>query len=202
MYTGFAVSVPPATEPLTLATVKQHLRVDSTADDTLIPLYITAARQWAERYQGRAYVQQTLVWTLGRQPGPLSDGGDEQINSLPAAWPFINLSTTSTLANLKRGIELPRAPVQSVSSVLVRDANFTDTTLDPVGGPNGAGPNYRLDTDLEPGRLRIDWNQVALEFPAIAWPLEHIKTTFIAGYAAGAVADDPAGSPDADRARL
>ena len=39
---------PPASEPLTVAQAKSHLRVDHTDDDTLITGYIEASRQYVE----------------------------------------------------------------------------------------------------------------------------------------------------------
>ena len=61
---------PPAAEPLTLAEAKAHLKVDSTADDTLIASLITAARARAEWHTGRAFVTQS--WTLWLDAWPQS----------------------------------------------------------------------------------------------------------------------------------
>lgn len=52
----------PASEPVTLAEAKLHLRVDSTADDALITSLIVAARESAEHATGRAFLPQT--WEL------------------------------------------------------------------------------------------------------------------------------------------
>lgn len=52
----------PATEPVTLAEAKSHLRVDITEDDTYIGTLITAARNIAETWTARALVTQT--WEL------------------------------------------------------------------------------------------------------------------------------------------
>lgn len=49
------------TEPLTLETVKKHLRVSIDDDDTLIQALITTAREQCEHLTGRAIVRQTLV---------------------------------------------------------------------------------------------------------------------------------------------
>jgi len=49
-------------EPVSVAQVKTHLRVDSTADDALLGLYITAARQAAEDITKRALVN--TKWEL------------------------------------------------------------------------------------------------------------------------------------------
>jgi uncharacterized phiE125 gp8 family phage protein len=56
------LTTPPATEPLTLAEAKLHLKVDTTDDDTLITCLIAAARARAEWHTGRAFITQT--WTL------------------------------------------------------------------------------------------------------------------------------------------
>lgn len=61
----------PAIEPLTLADAKAHLRVDIVDDDALITSLITAARQWCEAFQGRAYVTQT--WQLWLDSWPEGD---------------------------------------------------------------------------------------------------------------------------------
>lgn len=49
----------PAVEPVTLEVAKNHLRVDTSADDTLISSLITAARDLAERETRRAFITQT-----------------------------------------------------------------------------------------------------------------------------------------------
>ena len=52
-------TVAPTTEPVTLAYAKLHLRVDITDDDTLITNLIKAAREYAETYCARSFVQHT-----------------------------------------------------------------------------------------------------------------------------------------------
>lgn len=49
-------------EPLTLQEVKDHLRVDASADDTLITALIQSAREGAEAHTNRALIEQT--WEL------------------------------------------------------------------------------------------------------------------------------------------
>ncbi len=62
------VVTPPPVEPVTLDEAKLHCRIDVTADDDLIEALIQTARQYCEGYQGRAYVEQTLEYTLSRWP--------------------------------------------------------------------------------------------------------------------------------------
>jgi uncharacterized phiE125 gp8 family phage protein len=52
----------PAVEPVDLAEVKSHLRIESADEDTLLEGLIKAAREYCEGYQNRAYITQT--WEL------------------------------------------------------------------------------------------------------------------------------------------
>jgi uncharacterized phiE125 gp8 family phage protein len=54
----------PATEPLTLAEAKLHLRVDATDEDTMITSLISVARHECENRTGRALITQTWEVTL------------------------------------------------------------------------------------------------------------------------------------------
>lgn len=58
----------PVTEPVETAAVKDWLRVVDARDDTLIEALIAAARQSAEDFQNRAYLQQTWQLTLDAFP--------------------------------------------------------------------------------------------------------------------------------------
>lgn len=59
MTQGLVLVTPPAIEPLTLAEAKDHLRVDSTDEDSLIEPLITAARIYAETFTRRAFITRT-----------------------------------------------------------------------------------------------------------------------------------------------
>lgn len=56
------LTVPPATEPLTLSEAKLHLRVDHDLEDTLIEALIVTAREEAEFRTGQRLITQT--WTV------------------------------------------------------------------------------------------------------------------------------------------
>jgi uncharacterized phiE125 gp8 family phage protein len=59
---------PPVAEPLTLAEVKSHLRLDGTVEDTLLTGLIAAARQYLEATAGLAIITQTLRFYLDDWP--------------------------------------------------------------------------------------------------------------------------------------
>lgn len=58
------VSVQPAIEPVSLDEMKLHLRVDHSEEDSLIAALITAAREQAEAFTNRAFIEQTLILRL------------------------------------------------------------------------------------------------------------------------------------------
>ena len=58
----------PATEPVSSAEAKLHLKVDGATDDNLIAALISAARILCEALQGRAYITQTWELTLDAFP--------------------------------------------------------------------------------------------------------------------------------------
>lgn len=69
----------PSVEPITLTEAKLHLRVDVADDDAFILSLITAARQWCEGFQCRAYITQT--WQLWLDNWP--EGGEIRIPKPP-----------------------------------------------------------------------------------------------------------------------
>jgi uncharacterized phiE125 gp8 family phage protein len=59
---SWAMTVPPATEPVTLTEAKQHARISQTNDDAVITTFITVAREQAEEHMRRGILTQT--WQL------------------------------------------------------------------------------------------------------------------------------------------
>lgn len=97
---SLALVTTPSVEPVTLAEVKQHLRVDTTDEDTLIATLITAAVDYVSGrngYTGRVLVQQT--W-------------DYYLDAFPSG-----------------AIEIPLPPVQSVTSITYKDRDGASQTL-------------------------------------------------------------------------
>ncbi|MBC7860292.1 MAG: phage head-tail connector protein [Burkholderiaceae bacterium] len=63
---GLKLITGPASEPITTAEAKAHLRVDGADDDAYIGALIAAARQGAEHITGRALMPQTWEATFER----------------------------------------------------------------------------------------------------------------------------------------
>ncbi len=62
------VVVKPPVEPVTVAELKAQCRIDVDDEDTLLDIYISAAREWAEKFCQRAIVEQTVEWALDAWP--------------------------------------------------------------------------------------------------------------------------------------
>lgn len=143
----------PAAEPVSLAEAKAHCRVTSPDEDGLIGGYLMAARVHAEGYTRRAFVTQS--WDL----------------ALDGCWPR-QVSAGSGRSCYR--IELPKAPVQSVTSIKYTDMAGALQTL--------AADQYRV------ARINQERAEAYVE-PAygIAWPgvrqqSETIVVRFVCGY--------------------
>ena len=76
---GLRLTSPPAIEPVSLEEIKLHLRLDSgITEDALLSSLITAARQYCEGFQRRAYITQTWQMWLDRFPA---------IDNIYLPWP-------------------------------------------------------------------------------------------------------------------
>lgn len=154
---------PPATEPVTLDEAKQHLRVDTDADDNLISALITVARQSAEAKTGRALMPQT--WKL----------------SLSAFPQYCNPHHYSSLRNgMSRRIKLPRPPFAGIVSVAYVDRAGVAQTLD-----NAA---YVIGRENMAATLRPAYNTV---WPTTRDDDNVVNVTFSAGYASAAEVPEP-----------
>ena len=97
---GWVVQAEPAAEPITTAEAKVHLRLETTADDSLVAALVKAARIYVERATNRCLYTQTL---------------DLYLDEFPA-------SDSSC-------IWLPRGPVQSITSVVYQNTSDVATTV-------------------------------------------------------------------------
>jgi uncharacterized phiE125 gp8 family phage protein len=98
----FKVITPIATEPVTLADARLHLRIDAgdTSEDDLITALTITAREVAEHYTGRALAPQTLEAALDAFP------------------------------SCRGEIELPMPPVTAITSIKYTDQGGIEQTMD------------------------------------------------------------------------
>ena len=117
----------PASEPVTLTVVKAFLRVDGSAEDTLITSLAKAAREHGEDLSRRAFITQTWDMTIN-------------------AWPIFATHVRDGVTSLNRAscrLQIYRPPLQSITSVKYLDlSNIEHTWTD-----------YVVDTRNEPGEI-------------------------------------------------
>ena len=163
MNSTLSVVTAPATEPVSLADAKKHLRLDQDYDDTLVQGLIVAARTIIEQWTARCLINQTLLWTMSQS---VPSGA---LPLLP--MPLLVLPIILTAPQVvNKPLELPRSPVSAVNSVVWTDTGGDTYTL-------VAGTDYVTDLALQPARVRLTW----LTVPRF---LENIQVQFVAGYGA------------------
>lgn len=157
---GLTLVTAPASEPVSLAEAKAHLRIDAADDDSLITALITAAREAAEAHTRRALVTQS--WRLS-------------LDGFPAAaqpW-WDGVRRTANVAADGSVIELPRPPLVSVTSVTVYDDDDSATIA--------AASSYYVDSDREPGRVVL---RSGGTWPVVGRVAGGVEVLFVAGYGA------------------
>lgn len=166
---GSILVTPPAAEPIALADAKLHLRVTTSSEDSLITSYIKAARVLCENYSQKAFVTQT--WKLFLDGWPRSSKRDTW-------WDGVREGSINDLFLVKRDLELPRAPLVSVTHIKVYDAAEVATTLD--------SDTYGVDSSSNPGRIYLQSGQT---WPTVGRPSNGIEIQYVAGY--GSASDVP-----------
>lgn len=152
---GITVVAPPVLEPLQVDRVRNHLRLTQTADDTEIrDVWIPAARRLVEADLGICLITQTIGVGLTRFPGVV---------------PFDELHPEEVGHSVS--VDLPVAPVQSVSSITYYDFDDNLQTLDPS--------IYELDSTRPVATVRPVFNAV--------WPMVYPRQVaatinVVAGY--------------------
>lgn len=162
---GLTLVTPPAAEPVTLAEAKAHLRVEIADDDALIADLVAAARQAAESHTRRALITQTWRLTLDRFPGK------------PLPW-WDGVREGADVPEPANAIELPRPPLQSVTSVTAYDDADAATVM--------AATDYFVDSDHEPGRVVLRSGKT---WPVVLRVAAGVEIEYVAGY--GAATDVP-----------
>jgi len=134
-----------AVSAVSLALAKQHLRVDTDDEDTLITGYIAAAVGYAERFMGRTLIDTTY---------------DLVLDVFPSG---------------RNALTLPMAPLIALDSVTIVDAeDDTETELDGVivdtAGSRLIGPSSGWPTGTSEASIRIRYRAGYVTYNADASP--------------------------------
>jgi uncharacterized phiE125 gp8 family phage protein len=149
---GLTLVTPPDGEPVVATEAIDHLRLEADTDeDALIASLVTSAREIIETQTGRALITQTWELTLDRFPcGTVGYG---------ASW----VKQTQ--------IQLPKPPIQSVTSVKYIDTDGVLQTL--------ASTEYVVDTTSMRGRIVPAFGKV---WPSTRATINAVTIRFVAGY--------------------
>lgn len=156
---GLALATGPVLDPISLAEAKAHCRISSTDEDGLLAGYILAARQHVETITNRALISQTWDYTID---------GD---------WPWV-IDVESH--RHQRLIEIPKAPLQSVTSISYIDTTGVSQTL--------STSQYVVDGARAIGRI---FPAYGVTWPALRCQNNSITVRFVAGYG-----DQPGSVPE------
>jgi uncharacterized phiE125 gp8 family phage protein len=146
----------PVIEPVSLAQAKLHLRVDDTAEDSLISAWITAARERAEASANLRLVAQELELQLDGFPGEQHRAVDLVTLERRSSGDAIRLVT----------------PLIAVNSIKYIDTGGTEQTL--------AVADYQVDGDARPPRVLPAYDKT---WPSTRAVLNAVKVRFTCGFA-------------------
>ena len=151
----------PTGEPLDVEAAKDFLKVSGTDDDDLISALIVGVTAQAEKYLGRALYTQT--WTMFLDRWPTIRNNDW--------WDGSRDLAITELDGAAKWLEVPKAPLQTVTSIKTYDDADAPTTF--------AASGYFVDSSSAPGRIVLRAGQAAPFGTRVANAIEVI---FIAGY--------------------
>lgn len=149
--------VPPASEPVAFADVKQFARVDYSTDDMLWASFIASARNWCEVYCQRRFVLQTMRLLMDYFPGYI----DSKLAGQKVSSPFVS-GANAVLVGIRYAIQLPYPRVRAVIKFQYQDANAVTQQMT-VGGDSG---QYAKDLSSQPARLTPPFGQM--------WPVAQV----------------------------
>jgi len=164
MRQSYTLSAAPTTEPVTLAEAKSWAKIDADDDDSLVQQLITAARNSAEEYMRRSLITQTWKLTLDRTPNSLYNALGSGVFDMPLSALYDGISNC---------IELPRGPVQSVTSITTYDTTNTGTVFD--------SSNYFVDL----AGWRVTLNS-GCTWPTSVRLTAAVEVLYVTGYGASA----------------
>lgn len=163
---GLTLVTAPASEPVTLNEVKDHLRIAHgvTDQDSYLTGLITAARMQAELFTRRQFITATYRKVMDRFPR-----GYYEVQNRAAV-----VTQMETLSQEDKAIYLPRPPLISVTSIQYQDTDLNWQTLD--------SSNYIVVTDWTPGKLYPTISPGGGYWPATTIQPAAVKIEYTCGY--------------------
>jgi hypothetical protein len=159
---------PPSVEPVSLAQATAQCRVVDAAENAIFNGLITAARQYAERITGRAFINQTWQQSFDRFPPMVRFGPGSGMR---------REDFTDGEYGLGRAILLFKAPLVSVTQIQYLDNTNTLQTL--------ASSTYTVDPAAVPGVITESYTGTVLnQWPDTFGVRNAVTVQYLAGYGA------------------
>ncbi len=158
--TGLQLVTAPTVEPVSIAELKATIRVDDDIidDDAILIANLYAVRTILEEHLDRALITQT--WRMFLDVPPAGE--------LP--W-WDGVREGADIPRINRAIILPKAPLQSVSSI--------NSYNDADAATLFAAANYFVDNVSDPGRIVL---RTSATWPTIERVANGLEINFVAGY--------------------
>ena len=164
------LTVDPAVEPVSVDDLRTHLRIAGTSSDDELLMVIIEARMIIEQRLNAALITQTWQLTLDGWPSGASPW-----------WDGVRDGHVNMIAGGAADIEIPRWPLQSITSCTVYDEDSNSTAV-------VVASVFDVDTQSLPGRLSL---QSGATWPVALRANNAIEIVYVAGYG-DAAADVPA----------
>tara|TARA_R110002096_G_scaffold246771_2_gene439141 strand:+ start:450 stop:1079 length:630 start_codon:yes stop_codon:yes gene_type:complete len=160
----YSLVTAPSIEPVTLTEAKAHLRVETTADDTLLTSLIKSSRQMAEAYTGITFIDTTWKLFIDNWPSTYNKAWGSGVRELPIDYD-----------NKRSYIEIPLSPLQSVTHIKTYDNADASTTI--------ASTEYQVSTyaGITPKKGRITLRDGAT-WPTFERNADGIEIQLVSGY--------------------
>lgn len=162
-FRGLVRTVEPTGLPVSLVDIKAMVGIadDDTTFDDMLDALVRVATDYVEEQTGAALLTQTWRLSLDNLPSNRNEWWDGT-RELPVTY----------LDGIGRFIELPRWPVQSVTSVTLYDDEDDATVVDSA--------IYYVDTDRRPGRIALRRDEI---WPTVVLRAANgVQVVFVAGY--------------------
>lgn len=150
--------------------MKPFLRVEGDADDDIITAYIATATEAVKQYLRRALLTETFVF---KADGFTEAYGDDRLLSL---GPGVHTASRPYILGGGDTLDLPFAPLQSVTSVVTYDRDNVSATY----------TSTRYGVDLTSGRIYLNEGET---WPSNLRAQDAVEVTYVAGYFAGSIPD-------------
>jgi Phage gp6-like head-tail connector protein len=164
------ITTAPAVEPISLAEVKTHLRIDTADEEGLLQALILTSRLHIEVALNLALITQNWSCYFDQWPATLTGRG---VPHAPASAAFTSLDPHTALAASASALRLPHGPVKSVDAVRVYADDGTFVLI-PVTG-------FALALFSRPARIA---RRIATSLPTPGRALNGIEFAITAGFGA------------------